>query len=755
MFITPVLNPNGVQLVSAQIILTSPPPPSTITVPAPKTEISTDFNRYVYQADHLLDLSYPDSELFHDRLNGESVSDLMVTNMQESGFASTAEAYHILIGVLDTASDISKLYDYQLEEKDFYEALLLDMLEITYETKWADKMDKVIKNPKQIISTVNSIAKEICKAETFTENDYQNMTDEQLKQLETYISLFYDVDLKSMNTVFSALGDVQSGLKTIEECMQNISAKAALYQLDQSVKDLLTVMYNQCPESNPALKKAIKEVNLTMNDVSHSYMQTLQNEIWKSGGEYIGKKVVSAVWSKAKDVMIGTNPYLAVIKASYSGSKYLSNVLFNTDSTIEQYYKLCCLQEIESLIQNSYSVIQSEYTAEPSTDNARTLINAMEMYYSALDQGCKESYKYVDKLDTSVLGKIQSVFGADGAENLKETIDSIQRSYYSEYISVDTVWVEYLEEDYPGSGLYEKYQSILDEGSSKIVTKEFLAACPVDVYVYDSADNLIGSVVNNRISCDGSITMIVENDQKTVLFYGNEDYRIETVGNDTGTMDVRVKEFDGTESVVRESNFYDVALSSGKTYEMEISAADNTEVYQMTAQDQSVISADADTGILADTVNVEVMYGYIHDRGENLFETTEAVNTTITISAFIEEGDIFDHWESSVGADIFADSYSATTTVRVPDSDVTICAVILRAGELLGDINGDNAINALDAVYFARAVAGWDGYTMPSVAVGDLNHDGVVDGKDVIYLTRYLAGWEGVSLSGNVTESVS
>ena len=61
----------------------------------------------------------------------------------------------------------------------------------------------------------------------------------------------------------------------------------------------------------------------------------------------------------------------------------------------------------------------------------------------------------------------------------------------------------------------------------------------------------------------------------------------------------------------------------------------------------------------------------------------------------------------------------------------------------LGDINGDGEVNAKDRMYLARALAGWDGYTVPSVELADFNSDGEVNAKDRMYLARKLAGWDG------------
>ena len=61
----------------------------------------------------------------------------------------------------------------------------------------------------------------------------------------------------------------------------------------------------------------------------------------------------------------------------------------------------------------------------------------------------------------------------------------------------------------------------------------------------------------------------------------------------------------------------------------------------------------------------------------------------------------------------------------------------------VGDVNGDGTVNRADRMYLARAIAGWEGYDLPSCEVADFNGDGEVNRADRMYLARAIAGWEG------------
>lgn len=64
---------------------------------------------------------------------------------------------------------------------------------------------------------------------------------------------------------------------------------------------------------------------------------------------------------------------------------------------------------------------------------------------------------------------------------------------------------------------------------------------------------------------------------------------------------------------------------------------------------------------------------------------------------------------------------------------------------VIGDVNGDAAVDNLDRLTLTRYLANWDGYTEDDInmTVADVNQDGSVDKLDRLILTRHLANWEG------------
>ena len=61
---------------------------------------------------------------------------------------------------------------------------------------------------------------------------------------------------------------------------------------------------------------------------------------------------------------------------------------------------------------------------------------------------------------------------------------------------------------------------------------------------------------------------------------------------------------------------------------------------------------------------------------------------------------------------------------------------------VIGDVNGDLAVDEDDATALRSYVALWVGVDV-NLTAADVNHDGVVNVVDATVLRRYVAGWVG------------
>ena len=96
--------------------------------------------------------------------------------------------------------------------------------------------------------------------------------------------------------------------------------------------------------------------------------------------------------------------------------------------------------------------------------------------------------------------------------------------------------------------------------------KKYKIECPVDVYVYDSQDNLKGSIVNNQVvQPSEDLSLSVEGDTKYVTIWNN-DYKLELKGTDTGTMNITIDEYAGGDVSLRTLQLNNIPLTNEKVY---------------------------------------------------------------------------------------------------------------------------------------------------------------------------------------------
>lgn len=90
--------------------------------------------------------------------------------------------------------------------------------------------------------------------------------------------------------------------------------------------------------------------------------------------------------------------------------------------------------------------------------------------------------------------------------------------------------------------------------------------CPVDVYVYDSNNNLAGTIINDTINPnDNYVYTFVNGTEKHIYLY-DENYSIKITGNDDGKMDYTVNEMSNEGELIRKLSYNDLAVKKGKSY---------------------------------------------------------------------------------------------------------------------------------------------------------------------------------------------
>lgn len=713
-------------------------------------DASAGFNRYVYQADILNDLSIPNSATVAEYLKQDTVSKLYLEDLQNRGFDWATDLWEACDLISSSLDDPTKLVEFVVEPKDIYMAIIMNALETSADMDSVvdSEYQKLIKSQKKFVSTIKDTMQELYNIDILNEYDYQSLTYEQQKMLSDLTEKFFKYDFADLDNINQVLSGVSTGIDTvsnIEDFYERCVSITMAANLSQSIKEVVREAYEQSKDMDPYLRAAFKEcveiIDSSQTEIIQKMIEGEGTAIGWSSFKYLYKEMF---WKDVSTKIQVACPEVALLQTAYKSGKYVADLAFNTSQITEQYGKMMATYQVEQAFNKAYDSLQQKFLDSGSVNDAINYLSALELAYKMIDLDCAEAWNFVDAVDHDGAW-INGLLGhADDIKKAKEAIEALQRLYSSTYESSQTIWINYLPEDYPGSDLYEIYEPLLDESDNRILAQKWVAACPVDVYVYDSEDHLVASVVDNRVFCGGDLTVALDGDVKTLCFYEDtDDYYIRYVGNDSGNMDVTVKEYQN--GVVEKTvNFYDIPLSDGTAYEAEAMTSECV----LKEENGNEMSPDYNSSEADKTAySVSIQSGTMLQAGEPFLTTTARAGETMDIQAYIPTDGTFIRWEASNGEDIFEDSLNPITTFRMPEEDIIIHAVTSQSQQILCsiifDTQGGNEMETIYVPFNAEAgelgvpyragykFVGW--YTEPEGQGEQITADTLVSGDLILY----------------------
>ncbi len=588
------------------------------------------------------------------------------------------DAWNLFTGAVDVAESPSKIFDYTFEQKDVYEAIIMDLLEKSYDIRLMECIDnELTEEAKALTDIISGDMKNLYNYENVSAlKNICDMDNDFINQLQKTITDDFNYEhgnTSAISKLSSFIGDTIKYAKDLESYCERLIAYCDMLQMSSSMKNVINQMYTECPLNNPSLKAALLECRTLINLGEDEFEKAMVAEFFGVVGKDVTVVYFDKMWDGIKTKFMITNPEAYVLLAAYKTGHYITNTAFNTDTISEKYYKLAVVNEVESLLKQVYhktifSVNQNK--TEETAKNYNTLVDIM---FKMMELDCVYSVDYLNETDDTLVADIKHIFGNNDTQDAIAYVESLKGKYDRFHESVLADWILTLPQSYPD--LFTRYMPMLKDSIEK--RKAYFIHCPVDVYIYDSEGNLVGSVENNVPYCDknADITISVCGDKKTIYMHSENEYNIVYKGNDSGTMDITINEYDETNSVARNINFNDIDLIEGLTYTAsEPGTSSNENIYSLTNEAAESIAPDFDsvTDIEKETYTTNISGGYFADTmtvsqelhcGENIY-----------ITAYVPEGYKFLNWTSDTGNSIFDNESNITTKITVPNYNVNITA---------------------------------------------------------------------------------
>lgn len=595
---------------------------------------------------------------------------------KEAGLDGAAGAWNVFMDTLGAIDNPSSILDYAFEEKDMYEAIIMSMFESSVDYKIIDCLNSdITKQTKDLFSNMTSIMKSKYNFDLLDGTDLTRLTEKQRKEVASDMTDYFKNDYPSAATISQGVSFISKAMeyeKDFRVLCEKISSYYNILRLSDSMKQIMQDMYDNCPSDNLALKQALKDCIGVMNSSDDEFSQRMIANLIALTGKNVAQAGLDEFWKEVKSSFSVAHPAAFAFQAAYTAGKYITQVCFNSDQIAEKFFKIEALVNTEKVMQSVYNKEKSDFLNTQSEYNAEIYNSAIDTMFNMYDTDCDYAYAFVDAVDSGIFSKISSALGDKTNEEIKKQIKSIQSSTSVFHESVLTDWITGLYDDFPSK--YEYYENIRYEN----MKKKYNISCPVDVYVFDMDGVIVGSVVDNVPYCrsDANITIATEGDKKTIYMYGDNQYKIVYEGNDTGTMDITVTEYDNNNSS-RNVYFNGLELTDGLKYtSTENGTISEDNAYVLTNEAKETIVPDYDTQTDSDgaTYTGSITRGYfIEDMGVSR-ELHVGENAEIT--AYVPDGYKFIGWTSDAGEDIFDDSSSITTTICMPSYDVNITANI-------------------------------------------------------------------------------
>ncbi len=668
-----------------------------------------DFSEYPYRADVQMDMSIPSSKTWKNVIDTESACKQISEALDDEGMRTTAYWWKLIQEGIASVDNPEEVAEISFTQKDMYKAIIFNSLlkckdiefkdEDIGKSDGEDTLSNIVVDPDIAyggLKTVNKVTGIVTKwaktngelsllEDITSQNSSRKWSTLSLSQQEDIlkdVGEFYDNILGSTRIseaikFLNKVGTIAKVCDTVVDCIEYISNYIYMYQMTDSQKAAVYTMYQVCPSDNQVLKSSLKEVYDILTSSQLEFIESITSGTSMVAGRVVTATWLDLYWKSVKAKIVASCPYVMIFWAAIKTTTFATNVLLGTNDAVEAYYNMLGMKEFHSVAQAAYNNLQDVYVASESAQDAETYITATNILYHCIDQDYEYALNYLKPLDKSFVNKVSKIFGKDSFDATMSTLKNYQSSASSAYNTLLYAWIYELENDYPEE--YQNYKKYLDSYEIETV-KSYRIACPVDVYIYDSDNQLVGKVENNVPYVYGNeVTIVVENDIKTLYFAKeSEKYHLKLTGTDIGKMDIEIEEYSKGQ-VVRNAEFYDVPLEKELSYTL----SNDGEILQkkeyLLSNENSgeTISASFDSLLAKEKQKhvLKVNNGVAYENDEIPTKTMEVYEgQKIQITSIVNNKQDFLGWKADDSSTVFEDATAETTFVIIGNTDVSITA---------------------------------------------------------------------------------
>ena len=526
---------------------------SNLVVVQAKTNLDLgDFDLIKYKADINTNSSYSPYTNLQYKLTNDTPSTVICKELEEN-----AQFISAVAGWETATFDPSNTTDDQLSQIDHYESIIISILKIQTEAEtFIDFYNsQTAKDTKSLISKITKVLKEQFNIE-FSSLEKQDSLSKDEKAL---VSKGFEEWLKVQHPGFVAIEDglgkfseFMDTYNKVTDAIENYTTYLNCYSLSQEIKNVISDLYKRSTD-NYYLHTALEKVNIACESMSGALAST-SFDVTTSSFSQIYKQVVGEMWN----AVLSSTALGNMVLIGQKIGKEISNVLFSTEATIEQYYKMRALREFENVLKESVRGFQSVYLSNKDSQSARNLFAATDILYAEYDLSCDFSKNYADILfNNNITSLVRSIFNGESENyhNYLNSVANIKEYNKDSWYRYNTDYMFFLKEDYPDiynliNNLDSVYESV-DVSSISFEKESVEWGLQDTIYSYSNVIVTPDNASNKSITYESSDESIVSyNATGRVKVYatGTATITATSINGKTATMKVNVVEGNGADS---------------------------------------------------------------------------------------------------------------------------------------------------------------------------------------------------------------
>lgn len=494
----------------------------------------------------------------------------------------------------------------------------------------------------------------------------------------------FGVTSKIMNKLIEQKNKINNVIAWLNGLIDYSAEVDAYVNANEEFKMILEKMLDNMPSGTLQEKKYKEQLSVALNEyVQYNNSENITDLMFLN---YVEDTIVESLTARVKkefEKQVGNwiesnlspvaRAKLKVIQWTVDAAWKICEYITKNGEIVECREMLRANAYFEKTVYNTLRTVESEFVLDPTLNNAYLFDAAFKFFKEAQIYSIDISIKYCEAYQSAWVNAI---------ENLSNTF----ANSVIEQMQMNKMYL---------------YTTYCHGTSYNIGGKTITVACPTDVYLYDSYDNLVVSIENNQVTyCDSKLVAFTSNAVKMITVPSTYTYSIKINATGTGKMSYSVSEYDDNMVNVQTTLYSDVSIDEGEIFQGVVNDEINTspETYNLTNDSSEVIDnyqlVNSETNISVEKISfnddtVAIKVGEKLELSAVIFPENSTIKTVIwtslneNVATVTEEGLItgISTGKTTITAQSLYGGVSVSKTLTVVDEDCDFYVTKLSGDE--------------------------------------------------------------------------